>query len=262
MPELVHPTAIVHAGARLGAGVKLGPYAIVGEHATLGDGVTLHPHAIVDGHTTLGEGVEVFPGACVGLRPQDLKYDGAPTTLSVGAKTIIREHATLQPGTTGGGGKTVVGAGCLIMAYCHVAHDCVVGDGVIMANATQLAGHVIIEDHAILGGLTNIHQFVRVGRRAFTGAATRVVQDIPPFCTADGHPAKLYGLNVVGLGRAGFAEETIRALKQAYRQIFVRGPYAEQLAALRDSDVAEVRELCAFLAGSQRGVTRGGLRGE
>lgn len=258
-PEDIHPAAIVSAQARLGRGVKVGPFAIVGPHVTLGDGVILHPHAIVEGHTTLGDGVEVFPNAAVGLRPQDLKYDGAPTELLVGARTVIRECATLQPGTTGGGAKTTVGADCLIMAYSHVAHDCHVGDKVIMANATQLAGHVTVEDGAILGGLTGVHQFVRIGRRAITGAQTRVKQDIPPFVMADGHPAALFGLNIIGLKRAGMSAASIRALKLAYKQIFVRpGVWQDKIreVAAAPGATPEVFELCAFLKNSQRGVTR------
>lgn len=256
----IHPTAIVDAAARLGAGVRIGPYAIVGPNVVLGANVVLHPHAIVDGHTTLGDGVEVFPGACVGLRPQDKKYDGSPTTLTVGARTVIRECATLQPGTVGGGGKTVVGKDGLVMAYCHVAHDCVVGDGVIMANAVQLAGHVTVEDFVILGGLTNVHQFCRVGTRVITGAATRIMQDVPPFTMADGHPAALHGLNKVGLERAKMPAETVTAIKRAYRRIFVRGPYAEGLAEVEATlalQVPEVAYLCRFLRSSSRGVTRG-----
>lgn len=259
----VHPTAIVDPAARLGEGVRIGPYAIVGPDVVLGDGVILHPHAIVDGHTTLGEGVEVFPGACVGLRPQDKKYAGQPTTLAVGARTVIRECATLQPGTVGGGGKTVVGRDGLIMAYCHVAHDCVVGDHVIMANAVQLAGHVTVEDFVILGGLSNVHQFCRIGTRVITGAATRVMQDVPPFTMADGHPATLHGLNKVGLERAGMAPASVLALKKAYRRIFVRGPYAEGLAEIEATlalEVPEVAVLCRFLRSSSRGVTRGAHR--
>ena len=252
----IHPTAIVAEGARLGAEVRIGPYAIVGPNVQLGDRVVVHPHAVIDGHTTLGEEVEVFPGAAVGLAPQDRKYDGSPTRLVVGARTIIRECATLQPGTAGGRSETTVGAGCLIMAYCHVAHDCVLGDGIILANATQIAGHVSIEDFAILGGVTTVHQFVRIGTRAITGASTRVVQDIPPYMTADGHPARLVGLNLVGLKRAGFAEPTVLALKRAYKDVFLRGPFQEAASRLREAGVPEVRRLGAFLGESERGVTR------
>jgi UDP-N-acetylglucosamine acyltransferase len=258
----IHPTAIVAPGASLGADVSIGAFAVVGEHVTLGDGVVLHPHALVDGHTTLGAGVEVFSFAAVGTRPQDLKYRGEPTTLHVGARTIVREYATLQPGTISqhGRGRTDVGADGLIMAYAHVAHDCVVGDRVILANAAQLAGHVVVEDGAFVGGLTGVHQFVRVGARAMTGAQARVVKDVPPFCVADGHPAELQGLNVVGLRRAGFTSESIRALRRAYRALFrTPGLVRERLAAVRasgDAAVAEVEALCAFVESSARGVTR------
>jgi UDP-N-acetylglucosamine acyltransferase len=259
MATRVHPSAVVDPGAVLGEGVEIGPFAIVGPHVVLGDGVKLWPHAVLDGHTTLGEGCEVYPGACVGLPPQDKKYDGSPTRLEIGARTIIREHATLQPGTVTGIGETRVGADCLIMAYCHVAHDCVVGDGVIMANATQLAGHVTVEDFVILGGVTTVHQFVRIGTRAFTGAATRVVQDLPPYTTADGHPAGLVGLNTVGLQRAGFTAEAVRALKTTYKEIFVRGPFREGIERVESGLAAEhpeVRGFVDFLRASERGVTR------
>ncbi len=259
----VHPSAIVADGAQIGEGVSIGPFALVGENVTLHDGVRVHPHAIIDGHTTLGEEVEVFPGAAVGLRPQDKKYDGSPTTLTIGPRTVIREYATLQPGTTGTGcGTTEVGSDCLIMAYVHVAHDCRVGNGVIMANATQIAGHVQVDDHAILGGVTTVHQFCRVGTRAITGASSRVVQDVPPFMTADGHPARLFGLNNVGLQRAGFSAESIRALKRAYRAIFMRGPFQSAIEAVDEelgNEFAEVAELCRFLRSAERGVTRARL---
>lgn len=257
---VIHPSALVHPEARLGVGVQVGAFSVVGQHARLGDGVKLHSHVVVDGHTTLHEGVEVYPFAAVGLRPQDKKYDGSVTTLEVGARTVIRESATLQPGSIGPGcGETKVGSDCLLMAYTHVAHDCVVGSGVIMANATQIAGHCTIEDYAILGGVTTVHQFVRVGTRAITGASSRVQQDIPPFTMADGHPAGLVGLNGVGLERAGFSPEARAALKRAFRALFLRGPYAEALDELEGGlalEHPEVATLCRFLRGSERGVMR------
>ncbi len=256
----VHPTAIVHERAELGAGVDVGPYAIVGEHVRIGDGTRIHSHTVLDGHTTLGDRCEVYPHACVGLAPQDKKYDGSPTRLTIGPRTVIRESATLQPGSVGEGcGLTEVGADCLIMAYCHVAHDCRIGDSVIMANATQVAGHCVVEDFAILGGVTTIHQFVRIGTRAITGASTRVQMDIPPYVMADGHPAALFGLNTVGLDRAGFSDASKRALKEAYKALFLRGRYAEALAELEEGPaqaVSEVAHLCRFLRASTRGVTR------
>lgn len=260
----IHPMAVVAPGAKVGQGVRIGPFAVVGEHVELGDGCVLHPHAVVDGHTVLGAGVEVYPGAAIGLRPQDRKYDGSPTRLEIGARTVLRECVTVQPGTSGtGSGLTRIGEGCLIMAYCHVAHDCWIGDDVVMANAAQIAGHCAIEDHAILGGVTTVHQFVRIGTRAITGASARVQQDVPPFMTADGHPARLFGLNTIGLQRAGMSPETIAAIKRAYKAIFVRGPYAEAITELEATvarEVPEVARLCTFLRDSSRGVMRDAAR--
>jgi UDP-N-acetylglucosamine acyltransferase len=273
----VHPTAIVHARAELGIGVEVGPFSIIGEHVRIGDGARIHSHVVIDGYTTIGERAEVYPQACVGLPPQDKKYDGSPTKLIIGARTVIRECATLQPGSVGGSGRPVlpphsphpgdregcgvteIGDDCLIMAYCHVAHDCRIGNGVIMANATQVAGHCTVEDFAILGGVTTVHQFVRIGTRAITGASTRVQMDVPPYMMADGHPAALFGLNTVGLDRAGFTEDAKRALKEAYKALFMRGRYAEALDELEAGPaqtIPEVAHLCRFLRSSTRGVTR------
>lgn len=265
MATEVHPSAVVDPKAQLGEGVRVGPFCVVGPNAVLGDGVSLLSHAVVDGHTTLGAGVQIFPGASVGLAPQDLKYDGSPTRLEVGAKTVVRECATLHLGSVGGRatGVTKVGEGCLIMAYCHVAHDCEVGDRVILANGVQLAGHVTVEDHAILGGLTNVHQFCRIGTRAFTGAATRINQDVPPFMMADGHPARMVGLNKLGLERGGLSPETIKALSRAYRRIFLGASFQESVREVGEElgHIAEVRRLVEFLSSSERGVTRASKRG-
>lgn len=257
----IHPSAVVHPEAELGAGVEIGPFCVVGQSVRLGDRVRLHSHAVVDGHTTLHEEVEVYPFAAVGMRPQDKKYDGSATTLEVGPRTVIRESATLQPGSVGEGcGETKVGADCLLMAYTHVAHDCVIGDGVIAANATQIAGHCTIEDFAILGGVTTVHQFVRIGTRAITGASSRVLMDVPPYMMADGHPAGLVGLNAVGLDRAGVSPETKAALKRAYKALFVKPGYADALdtleGALDDEAPPELRHLVRFLRATTRGVTR------
>lgn len=256
----IHPTAIVDPTAELGRGVRVGPYAIVGPGVRLGARVRIWPHAVVEGHTTLAEAVEVFPQAIVGLPPQDLKYDGSPTRLEVGPRTVIREAATVQPGSSGeGAGLTKVGADCLIMAYCHVAHDCRIGDGVVMANATQIAGHCRIDDHVVLGGVTTVHQFVRIGRAVITGASSRVQQDIPPFMMADGHPARLVGLNRVGLRRLDTSTVALRALRTAYRRLFREGRYASALGEVEQDEALqtpEVQELCRFLRASQRGVLR------
>lgn len=260
----VHPTAIVDPAARLGEGVRVGPYSVIGPHVELGAGTIVHPHVVIDGYTQLGRGVEVFPGAAIGLKPQDKKYDGTPTRLVVGDHTVLRECVTLQPGTSGrGSGLTRVGSGCLIMAYSHVAHDCTIGDGVVIANGTQIAGHCTIEDHAILGGVTTVHQFIRIGTRAITGASSRVQQDVPPFLLADGHPARLFGLNTIGLRRAGFSKELMLLLRRAYKALFLRGRYAEALRELEASAARrhpELERLVVFLRSSKRGVMRAALR--
>ena len=255
----IHALSVVHPKAELGVGVRIGPFVSVGAHVRLGDHVTIHSHAALEGHTTLEEGVAVFPHAAIGQAPQDLKYDGSATTLRVGARTVIRECATLQPGSVGEGcGETRVGSDCLVMAYCHIAHDCSVGNGVVIANATQIAGHCVIDDYAVLGGVTTVHQFVRIGRRAITGASSRVMQDVPPFMMADGHPARLHGLNTVGLKRAGLSSDAIRRLKEAYRSIFRGGRYREAIDAIASSPevTPEVEMLISFLNTSSRGVAR------
>lgn len=260
----VHASAVVDPRAQLAEGVRVGPFSVVGPHVTLGAGVVVHAHAIIEGHTTIGAGAQIFPGASVGLVPQDLKYDGSPTRLEIGARTVIRECATLHLGSVGGRatGVTKVGEGCLIMAYCHVAHDCVVGDHVILANAVQLAGHVMVEDHVILGGLTNVHQFCRIGTRAFTGAATRVNQDVPPYLMADGHPARMVGLNKVGLERGGLSKESVAAIQRAYKRIFLGTGFQKAIQDVSEEmgDIAEIRRLVEFLRASERGVTRASLR--
>jgi UDP-N-acetylglucosamine acyltransferase len=254
----IHPAAIVHPNARVGRGVTVGPFSVVGPNVELGDGCVIHPHVVVDGHTEIGARVEIFPGASVGMRPQDLKYDGSPTKLLIGADTVVRECVTLQPGTSQTGcGVTRIGERVLIMAYSHVAHDCTIGDRVIIANATQIAGHCVVEEHAILGGATTVHQFVRIGAYAITGAATRVQQDVPPFTMADGHPARLYGLNVVGLRRAGFSSERRLCIKRAYRALFVDGPFREAVDRMKSTAMdSDVDRLLSFVEQSRRGVTR------
>lgn len=250
----IHPTAVVDPRAELGVGVRVGPFAVIGAHVSLGDHAIIHPHVVIDGRVELGAHVEVFPQAVVGMTPQDLKFDGRATRLIVGARTVIREAATLHPGIWG---ETVVGTDSLVMAYCHVAHDCQIGDRVVMANATQVAGHCIVEDGAVLGGATTIHQYCRIGTRAITGASARVQQDVPPYCVADGNPARLRGLNFVGLRRDGLSRTSVSALKMAYRALFRQQRYAEALAELSaNPPTEEVARLCSFLTSSERGIAR------
>lgn len=256
MIELVHPTAVVDARARLGAGVEIGPYAVIGPEVELGDGCRLGPHVVLERSVRLGEGVTIGAGSVIGSAPQDVKYRDEPTGVSIGPRTVIREHSTVNRGTSATG-ETTIGADCFLMTYVHVAHDCRIGDGVTIANATQLSGHVTVEDRASLSGLLAVHQFVTIGTHAFIGGASRIPQDIPPYVKAVGNPVALFGLNTIGLQRAGFPPGTMRALKHAYRLLFNSHlPRAEAIAALAEEaeTIPEVRRLIEFLGRTQRGV--------
>jgi UDP-N-acetylglucosamine acyltransferase len=216
----IHPTAIIDPKATIGRDVTIGPYCIVGPHAVLGDRVELKAHVVIDGHTTIGEGTKIFPFASIGSAPQDLKYHGEPSTLTIGRNNVIREYTTMNPGTEGGGMKTVVGDDCLFMMSTHVAHDCVVGNRVIMANNATLGGHVVIGDHVLVGGLAAVHQFVRIGSYAVIGGMSGVESDVIPFGRVKGERASLAGLNLVGLERGGFDKDTVKTLQRAMKELF------------------------------------------
>ena len=255
----VHPTAIVAPGARLHASVEVGPYAVIGPQVEIGAGTTVGPHAVIDGRTRLGERNKVFQFASVGAPPQDLKYAGEDSALEIGNENLIREFTTLHKGTTGGGGVTRIGDRNLFMAYAHVAHDCQVGNGCVLANAATLGGHVEVGNHVILGGLAAVHQFARIGQHAFVAGGAMVVMDVPPFCTAQGDRAELAGINSIGLARHGFSEEQIGRVKEAYRILFrSKLPLEEAVERLRNElgDQPEIQTLLAFVASSQRGLTR------
>jgi UDP-N-acetylglucosamine acyltransferase len=256
MTAKIHPTAIISSSAQLGENVEIGPYAIVGDDCIVGDGSVLSPRAVLERNVILGKNVKVGIGTILGGDPQDLKYKGERTTVEVGDNTVIREYSTVNRGTAHSF-KTKIGSGCFIMSYVHLAHDCQVGNGVILSNSVQLAGHVIVEDRAILSGLVAVHQFTRIGRHAFVGGCSRVSKDVPPFIKAVGNPMKLYGLNSVGLQRAGFAENVLRELKRAYRLFFRSGLNVSQAIERANTDLEqlpEIRELIQFLEASERGV--------
>ena len=258
MGTTIHPLAVVQPGAELGEGVSIGPFCAVGPHARLGDRVTLRSHVSVDGHATLGAGCEVWPFASVGGKTQDLKFKGGAPRLVVGENTVIRECATLNCATFDGG-ETRVGSKCLIMAYCHVAHDCLVGDRVVMANNATLAGHVVIEDDAIIGGLTGVHQFVRVGQMSILGGFTKAVKDVPPYMMADGDPLKIFGPNKVGLERHGVSAETQQALKEAYKIVFRMDLTTAKALERIEAEIApspEIRNFAEFIRKSERGISR------
>ena len=216
----IHATAVVERGAEIGTRVAIGPFCMVGPHVVLGDDVELISHAVVAGRTVVGAGTRIFPHASIGHQPQDLKYKGEPSTLSVGARCIIREGVTMNPGTEGGGMQTAVGEDCLFMANSHVAHDCFVGHHSILAQNTMLAGHCRIGNYAILGGGCAVQQFVRIGDHAFVGGLSGVENDLIPYGMALGNRAHLAGLNIVGLKRRGFTRDDIHTLRRAYRLLF------------------------------------------
>jgi UDP-N-acetylglucosamine acyltransferase len=253
---VVHPTAILDPGAELGEGVEIGPWAIVGPRVCIGDRCRIGPRVRLQRNVRLAEDVSVGDGSIVGGDPQDLKYKGEETWVEVGAGTIIREYSTINRGTTQSY-RTTVGARCFIMSYVHLAHDCHLGDEVVIANGTQLAGHVTIQDHAVLSGLNAVHQFVTIGAYAFVGGGSRVNQDIPPYVKAVGNPMELYGLNSIGLQRAGFSGETVAALKRAYRLFFNSELNLSQALERARTDLPpfpEVERFLAFVESSERGV--------
>lgn len=255
----IHPTAVVEPGAQIDPSCEIGPFAVVGAKVRLGANTTLAAHAVVSGDTTLGQGNRVFPFAHLGGVPQDLKYRGEPTRLEIGDRNTFREHVTINLGTAGGGGVTVIGSGCLFMANSHVGHDCRIGDGAIIANSVALAGHVTLEDHVHFSGLAAAHQFTRIGRFAFVSGLTGVTMDVAPYTTVTGARAELAGLNAVGLQRAGFGEEQLGRVKQAYKILFRSGlPLADAIAQLEAelSGHPEIAHLIGFLKATQRGITR------
>ena len=254
----IHPSAVVHEGAQLGVGVEVGPFSVVGPHVRVGDGARIMPHVFLDGHTTLGEGVVVFPFASVGAQTQDLKFKGGTTYVEIGARTTIRECATVHSGTADGE-VTRIGEGCLIMAYCHVAHGCRVGNRVIMSNAASLSGDVAVEDDAVIGGMTGVHQFTRIGRMAMVGGMSRITQDVPPYMLVEGNPAAAHGINSVKLQRMNVSAETQATLKKAYRILYRDGLSTRQAVERIRAELPggpEIEHLLAFIEGSQRGILK------
>ncbi len=255
----IHPTAVVAAGATIGTGARVGPWCQVGPNVVLEDGATLISHVVVDGHTRVGADCVLYPFSTVGLPPQDLKYRGEPTRTEVGARTQVREHATIHRGTASGIGVTRVGEDCMIMAVAHVAHDCQLGRGVVIVNNVVMGGHVVIGDHAIIGGSAAIHQFVRIGRGAMVGGMSGVEADVIPFGSVIGNRARLAGLNVIGLRRRGFDRSQIHALRAGFRVMF-QGPgvFADRVEQVRAEfgDEELVAEVLAFVdIPSRRGLT-------
>lgn len=254
-----HPTAVIHPDARLADDVEVGAYSVIGAHVEIGAGSWIGPHVVVEGHTRIGEHNRIFQFCSVGAIPQDKKYAGEPTRLEIGDNNTIREFCTLNTGTVQDAGVTRIGSDNWIMAYVHVAHDCLVGNHAIFANNATLAGHVEVGDWAILGGFTGVHQFVRVGAHSFCGVGTVLLQDLPPFVTVSGNPAAPHGINSEGLKRRGYSAEGIAAIKRAYRALYRSGlslDEARQKVAEIATASPEVGPFSEFIASSGRGIVR------
>lgn len=255
----IHPTAIIDPSARIGEGVYIGPYCIIGADVEIGDGCRLQHHVTILGPSKIGKNNQFFAYGSIGQQTQDLKYQGEPTWLEMGDNNTFREFCTVHRATSPNE-KTIIGSHNHFLSYVHIAHDCVVGNHVIFSNNGTLAGHVTVEDHVIIGGLTAVHQFCRIGTRSITGGCAKVVQDIPPFCTADGNPARARGLNIVGLQRAGFTREQIRSLRDAFRKVYRSGlNNAQAIEELRAGDLTtEAARFVDFVATTKRGIIPGG----
>ncbi|HVT74368.1 MAG TPA: acyl-ACP--UDP-N-acetylglucosamine O-acyltransferase [Lacunisphaera sp.] len=260
MPELIHPTAIIEPGAQLAEGVAIGAYAYVGSLAVIGAGTVLHHHANVEGRTTIGEKCEIFPFACVGTKTHDLKYKGGDPGLVVGDRNVFREYVSVH-GATKEGDCTRLGHDNVLLAYSHIAHDCVVGNFLVMSAQSALAGHVVVEDHVNIGWGSGVHQFCRVGTHAMLGAMSKIVQDVPPYVIADGNPAVARSINKVGLERAGYTVEQLEAVKQVFRIVYRTGLNRTQaLDRLREHKLAgseEFRHFLTFAEQSERGFIAG-----
>ncbi len=255
----IHPTAIVHPKAQIGNDVEIGAYAFIGEHVKIGNGSVIHHHASVEGHTTMGEFNEVGSFSVIGSKPQDLKYKNEPTRLEIGDKNCFREYVTVNTGTPTGGNLTSIGSNSLLMAYCHVAHDCHLGNNVIMANHSNLAGHVTLEDWVILSGMCGVSQFLRVGKHAFIGGMSGVDKDVAPYVIAVGNRMHVRGVNLVGLKRRGFDSERVKAVLDTYKIYFESGKEKEHaLAEIQEKFPyqEDVKYFVDFVKNSKHGIAR------
>lgn len=255
---MIHATAIVHPNAKIARGVDIGPFCLIGENVSIGKGTVLHASVVVNGWTDIGEDCEVYPFATIGAASQDRKYLGERAYTRIGNRTVLREYVSIQR-ATGEDQVTAVGDDCLLLAYTHIAHNCVLGNGVTMSNLAQLAGHVEVSDYATIGGQAGVHQFTRIGRYAMVGGASKISKDVPPFFLIEGNPAEPYGLNSVGLRRAGFSVEERNELKRLYKILYnPKLNVSQAVEAMRAEAASDPgRELVAFLeAPSQRGILK------
>ena len=261
MPSHLHPTAIIESGAELGEGVEVGAYVYVGAGVVLGAGTKLHHHASVEGNTVVGAQCEVFPYACIGGKSQDLKFKGGSPGLRIGDRNVFREYVTVHCATNVGD-VTRVGSDNVLLAACHVAHDCVLGNHIVMSNGAVLAGHVVVEDRVVIGGYGGIHQFCRLGAFAMLSATAKLVHDLPPFFIADGTPAEVRAINRVGLERNGFSAAQLDRVKLIHRILYRDGlnrtQALEKLASHAQADTDEFRRVLTFARASERGLAPGG----
>ena len=254
----IHPTAIISKSARLGENVTIGAYSVIGDDVEIGDGSIIGPNAVIERWTTLGKGCRIFQFASVGAEPQDLKFKGEQSCTVIGDRTTIREGATIHR-ATGEGNETRIGSDCLLMAYIHIAHNCTLGNHVIMSNLASCSGHAIVEDRVVIGGMAGVHQFVKIGRNAMVGGMSKLVQDVVPYTLVDGHPAKVVGLNNVGISRAGIPLESRRLIKKAYKILYRSGLSLAEAIAVIEQEVdscEEVEHFLRFLRNAERGICR------
>lgn len=254
----IHETAVIAPGARIDKNVEIGPYSVIGEHVQIGEGTRIGPHVVLTGWTQIGKDCKIFQGASIGEEPQDLKFKGEKSYLFIGDRTVIREGATVHR-ATGEGEETRIGNDCLLMALTHVAHNCVLGNNVIMSNVASVAGHVVVEDRAVIGGMAGVHQFVKIGRNAMVGGMARLAQDVVPYTIVAGYPARVAGLNSVGMSRAGITVEARRLIKHAYKILYRSGLTLSQAIEVIEQEVDscdEVEHLLRFLRNADRGICR------
>ena len=259
MSTLIHPTAIIHPQAELAEGVEVGAYTVIGAKASIGKGSRIASHVVIDGPTSLGEFNQIYQFASVGAAPQDKKYKDEPTELIIGDRNVIRECCTLNRGTAQDKGKTVIGNDNWIMAYVHIAHDCIVGNNTIFANSATLAGHVTIQDWVILGGFTLVHQFCTIGEHAFTGMGSAISKDVPPFAMVSGAPAEPHGINLEGLKRRGFSKASIHAIKEAHKILYRQNLGVDEALTKIQTELGadpSIQTLIAFAKHTQRGLIR------
>lgn len=253
---MIHETAIVSKNAKIGNNVKIGPHSVISDDVIIGDNCEIANGVIIDNGARISNNVRIFSYASISTEPQDLKYANEKTEVYIGENTVIREFATINRATTHSW-KTIVGKNCLIMTYCHVAHDCIVGDNVIMSNATQLGGHVTIQDWVILGGVTKVHQFCTVGKHSMVGADVKVVKDVPPFTLIGRNPAQVEGVNKIGLKRRGFSDEVVKAIDRFYFELIFSGKSNKEVLALYSNDEhSEILDCVNFIKDSKRGIHR------